>query len=197
MPIKIDRKIVNASVVKPNDKPKEEPKTPIKALKRPRVLEGKTYKLTNNAKGYNLYITVNKHENKPFELFIDGSHTDATEWVKALSRLISAMLRTEHFSLEFVAKELMKIHSDQGYHTGGKGGFVAGVVQHIGKTLLEIHKEDLKTDTPAKVAKTAKKEEPDNPAMDYLPDPCPECGDTTMVLRDGCPTCLCGYSKCG
>jgi ribonucleoside-diphosphate reductase alpha chain len=199
--IKIDKKIVGYSVVKDEPVKTLPPPPPVVALqpvlqkqKRPTVLYGETHKLTNHAKSYNLYLTVNYNNNKPFEVFIDGSHTDATQWVKALSRLISAMLRghDESFSLDFIGKELSKISSDEGYHTGGKGGYVAGITQHIGRTLIAIAKqrrEPIAESTAEPIAELI--------AEQSNAHPCPECGES-MRLMDGCYTCdSCGYSKCG
>ena len=194
MTVKIDSPIISAEVVK-----KDEPKV-IERKKRPEVLPGKTYKLTNHSRGYNLYLTVNYLDNNPFEVFIDGSHTDATQWVKGISRLMSAMLRSTDtsFTLDFIGKELMKIHSDEGYHAGGKGGYVAGIVQHIGKTLLRIHKQGL--EPSQKPLEEAVDTNPiPTPSQDSSKprDPCPECGEP-MTKLDGCLTCVegCGYSKC-
>ena len=195
---KIESKIVSAQVVKPDEPKVEEKKMEVK---RPTVLRGETHKLTNHAKGYNLYLTVNYHEGKPFEVFVDGSHTDATEWVKSLSRLMSAMLRShdETFNLEFIARELMLVHSSDGYHTGGKDGFVAGVVQHIGRVLLGIHKAGRTTDTTPEPAAVT----PEPTPVTHEPMPtgkdCPKCGAASSVIKlDGCDTCTeCGDSKCG
>jgi ribonucleoside-diphosphate reductase alpha chain len=199
MAIKIDQKITKWSVVT-EDKQAEPPPPPPppQALKRPAVLHGATYKLTNHAQGYNLYMTVNQLGGSPFEIFLDSSHTDSSQWVKALSRLMSAMLRSPdpNLNIAFIAKELAKVHSDQGYHTGGKGGFVAGIVQHIGRTLAQIAAE------PAGSVSAPPVEHAEELAQDVSEPatggkPCPECGGE-MVLMDGCPTCpTCGYSKCG
>lgn len=202
MPVKIDKKIVGYAVKKKDQPTPEEVKQPeiepvqVKPLKRPPVLQGCTHKLTNFAKGYNLYVTVNYLEDKPFEVFVDGSHTDATQWVKALARLMSAMLRSQdpRFDLEFIAKELIQIHSDEGYHAGGKGGYVAGVVQHIGKVLKEISHNRF---TPIEIPSEINWEKP-SVAPDANALTCPECGEKSYVMVDGCWTCKsCGASKCG
>lgn len=202
MAIKIDKKIVGYSVVKDNTSNKEPPKPevePTKPLKRPHVLEGSTYKLQNHAQNYNLYMTVNYHEDEPFEIFLDSSHTDSAQWVKALSRLMSAMLRSPdpNLNIQFLSKELIKVHSDQGYHAGGKGGFVAGIVQHIGKTLAYIDKTRQKP-SQSLTEPVAQESEPvvESDTHSRRDSPCPECGDN-MVLMDGCHQCTtCGYSKC-
>jgi ribonucleoside-diphosphate reductase alpha chain len=199
MSIKIDQPIVGWSVVttentpKPTEEKTTKPVEKEKLKKRPSVLQGETHKLTNHAKGYNLYVTVNYNEGKPFELFIDSSHTDSVEFIKGIARLCSAMLRTPHFDLEFVAKELMKIHSDQGYHAGGKNGFVPGIVAHIGKVLMSIHKQGIKSPTVDLEPSTVVEEVP---TQGVETKACPECsGD--MIRLDGCFTCRdCGWSKC-
>ena len=194
MTLKIDQPIVGYSVVKQEEEITPPPVVVVteQPKKRPKVLYGETHKITNHAKGYNLYLTINYNDGKPFEVFIDSSHTESVEFIKAISRMASAMLRTTHFDLGFVAKELMKIHSDQGYHAGGKNGYVSGIVQHIGKTLLQVHKslsEKGTLPTPPVVV-----EEPSDGFLE-----CPQCHEQTMVIMDGCPTCTstdCAYSKC-
>ena len=187
--LKISLPIVSAQVVKQDEEKRvEQPKLE----KRPEVLRGETYKLTNHYKGYNLYLTVNYNNSKPYETFIDGSHTDHTEWVKALSRLMSAMLRSHDntFDLEFIGRELIKVHSAEGYHTGGKHGYMAGVVQHIGKTLLRIHKS-------GRSVEDTLMPEPEHEEPAPRGATCPKCGGEVVKL-DGCDTCRdCGDSKCG
>lgn len=206
MPVKIDSPIVNWTVVKEEEpKPVVEEVKPVevKPVKRPSVLRGETHKLVNNSKGYNLYITINYLEDKPYEVFFTSSHTDAAEWVTGLSRLISVMLQSGT-GLDHIGKQLFKVHSDQGYHAGGKGGFVAGIVQHIGKTLLHIHKQSLKATESLSVEseKATPSEDIGVTAKELVEaskapgEPCPECGET-MTKLDGCWTCTaCGYSKC-
>jgi ribonucleoside-diphosphate reductase alpha chain len=200
MAIKIDQKITKWSVVteeQPQVTPEPvPPPPPPKPLKRPVILEGATYKLKNSAQGYNLYMTVNYLEDKPFEIFLDSSHTESSQWVKALSRLMSAMLRSPdpNLDVKFISRELMKVHSDQGYHAGGKGGFVAGIVQHIGKTLAHLEKGPQKPSQS--VSEPSVAPEPEVSTTPAIGKSCPECG-SDMVLMDGCPTCTsCGYSKC-
>lgn len=202
MAIKIESKIVGWKVVKENvatgEKVEEVLAEPPK-LKRPDVLHGKTYKLKNMNDNYNLYVTINRLEDgKPIEIFFSSSHQESNQWATALSRLSSALLRSydSSFSLEFLAKELCMIYSDKGYFAGSKYKYVSGIVQHIGKLLLDIAKEDkkaLKNNTPAVEEKVEE--------IEATGTQCPECGEMTLIKEGGCTRCTnseCGYmGECG
>ena len=208
MVTKIDKKIVGYKVLDKSepiiiDKTVEE----FKPLKRPDTLTGSTTKIRNHAENYNLYMTVNYHNGKPFEIFFDSSHTESAPWVKGLSRMMSAMLRSpdENLNIAFVAKQLMLVHSDQGYHTGGKGGFVPGIVNHIGRVLRDWQEPVDISFNPEEDAITSElvdKEYKPNvePIKNNEPagEKCPECKEYAFRLIDGCMTCTtCGHSKCG
>jgi len=204
MATKIDQKIVAYKVLTEEDKVPV-PEIP-KEFKRPEKLMGETWKLRNAAERYNLYMTINFYDGKVFEVFFDSSHTESAQWVKALSRMISALLRSpdENLNLEFVAKQLMMIHSDQGYHTGGPGGFVPGIVHHIGKVLRSIKAP---TDTgpsteEVTVAITDDGEEVSKEEIEAKGKQCPECHEFTLVTEGGCTRCTntenCDYlGDCG
>jgi len=208
MATKIDKKIVGYKVLE-----KAEPQIidkgpePTKPLKRPEILNGHTVKIANHAENYNLYMTVNYHENKPFELFFDSSHTESTQWVKGLSRIASALLRSpdENLNMDYLSKQLMMVHSDQGYHTGGKGGYVPGIVHHIGKTLRDLKQPQLQplVDELDKIEETIEEtiEEEIATLKDPAPGQCPDCHNFTLVVNDGCKRCKdknCGYiGECG
>src|ERR1700677_3774739 len=113
--IKIDKKIAKYRVQKPEAKPADTPATakePVKAqdnviwmhekLERPEVLIGSTYKIKTPVSDHAMYVTINDivlnegtpHEQRrPFEVFINSKNLDHFQWIVALTRVISAVLR--------------------------------------------------------------------------------------------------------
>lgn len=168
---------------KPSTKPKEEKlkaKEPKK--KRPRVLSGKTYKIADDLG--NLYVTINNIEEggkvRPFEIFIESNSETASlhaEWYKAISKLMSAVLRRTD-DPSFMVKDLQSIFAPKGYFSDGQ--YMQSKPQMIGN-ILEEHLQDL--------AGEAKK-------TTYTK--CPECGETAFSKEGGCGSCKsCGFSQCG
>ena len=112
MSLKIAKKIVSFSVVKPDAKDsKPEIKEAAKEdqvvhmhenIARPEMLIGSTYKIRTPLSEHSLYVTVNdvvlnpgtEHElRRPFEIFINSKNMDHFQWIVALTRIISAVFR--------------------------------------------------------------------------------------------------------
>lgn len=196
MSVKITSPIISYEVVKESEDGLEATETATtnsdsRHSKRPDLLFGVTKKITNHADSYNIYLTVNYYNGKPFEVFIDSSHIDAAHWVKGLSRVISMSLQ-HGVSLSEVTRQLCKVHSPAAYFTGGHGGFVNGVVDHIGKELANM------VTLPDPTIKLPANSDDDD-GLTYLQKSCPQCGEQKMIMMDGCPQCMnpeCNYSKC-
>ena len=208
MTTKIDKKIVKASVVK-DDEPKVEPvveKVKVKKevlqpdqkwLKRPKELDGCTYTVHDRGRDVRLYLTINNREGKPYEVFLNSSHTDSHEWVIALTRLITAMLKNG-ISCHFIGDNLAKVWGNKGYWESGK--FYNSVVSHIADILISHagKPEDVPVSEPTV--------EPIESLV--IPDiewntgvQCPECMQPSLATEGGCTKCLhpeCGYlGDCG
>src|SRR5690554_3142419 len=108
MSIKISKKIVEYSVVKPEEK--AAPAAPAKTdyvemhekLKRPEHLEGCTYKIKTPISEHAIYVTINDvilnrgsehEERRPFEIFINSKNMEHYQWISALTLIISAVFR--------------------------------------------------------------------------------------------------------
>ena len=198
--IKIESKIIDQSVKKVEKK-----------LKRPECLHGPSIKISTP--NYSLYMTINTNNGVPFEVFFNASGMEDKQWVEALALVISGGLRScdSTQDVHFYAKQLMKVHSPQGYHTGGKGGWVPSVVFHIGKTLLRYNND-------AFMPEDVGEYNHDMPALnDITPEvkqtvvatgtECPKCHEFTLIKEGGCERCTndhneqdepCGYmGECG
>lgn len=174
------------SETKTEEAPKKVEK--IKAIepkkKRPRVLDGKTYKVSDD-KG-NLYISINNIEERgkirPFEIFLNsnGENSEYMPWYRAMAKLISAVMRRiPDGDISFIVNDLKSIYADKGYFRDGK--YIQSHPQLIGM-ILEEHMHSL------------------NPALkeEIKFSKCPECGDISYSKEGGCGKCLgCGYSSCG
>ena len=119
MSIKIEKKIVDYSVVKP-----EEDKAPVapvetptpreknaeqakivqmhEKVERPETLIGNTYKIKTPVSEHAFYITINDillnpgtpyEKRRPFEIFINSKNMDHYQWISGLTLIISAVFR--------------------------------------------------------------------------------------------------------
>jgi len=218
--VKIDKKIVKASVVKEKDSDYDDLTDDLtddifdddipdcdncdhramaiagygQNVKRPEVLPAAVYKIKDPTKETNIYCSISNMGGKPFEIFINSRHTGSQQWVSAMTVLISAMFRAG-IPAEFIGKELEQIVDSSPYNFKGKFGCT---VAHIGRVILQ-HCNDDDSDLSVLVEKT------ENIISDAQPvtfnsnkiATCEKCGGD-MVSMDNCPTCLdCGNSKCG
>jgi len=114
------------------------------SLERPDVLNGKSYKLKDVPNGMNelasLFVTINSHKNKPYEIFIDVKDKLLYEHLTVYTRLISMMLRKgkKQISINEIAEELKDITSDStGHYIPKRGIYVNSLAARIGVCLQE------------------------------------------------------------
>jgi len=168
------------------EKPKVQQEEKIKSVepkkKRPRALDGKTYKLKDDLG--NLYVTINDIEErgktKPFEIFINsnGENSQYAPWYRAMGKLMSAVMRRTD-DCSFMVKDLQSIYGQHGFFSDGT--YVQSQPQMVGNVLRE-HLDSLNPDVKKEVKHLK----------------CPECGEMSYVKEGGCSKCLsCSYSTCG
>jgi hypothetical protein len=191
--MKIDQPIVGFSVVTEETK-----KTEPTLVERPEELSGTTYKLKTPLSDAALYITINNHNGKPLELFINSKDMKNYQWIVALTRVISAIFRHGGES-SFLIEELKSIQNPSGGYFK-RGRYVPSLVAEIGD-ILEQHLVGLglyqKDESLAEAAKmmVAEKSKDHQKGKGLL---CYKCGNYSVVSIDNCLTCLdCGDSKCG
>jgi len=113
-----------------------------KAIKRPDVLNGASYKLKDVPNGMHglasLFVTINSHKNKPFEMFIDVKDKLLYEHLTVYTRLISKMLQ-HGMDKKVIIQELKDITSDStGHYIPKRGGvYVNSLAGRIGVCLEE------------------------------------------------------------
>lgn len=198
MAVKIDKKIINYSVVETLDE--ELPITdvhcpPAHPPKRPSALNGMTYKIKDEGRNISIYITINNRDGKPYEIFFNSSHMESYEYVAALTRLISAMFR-EGMCAEFISRELKHIFSPNGYFANGK--FRSSIISHIGDIILDHVKVLQQNKVAEPEVPTDQSEEQVSVNTGLI---CPDCQEPTLKKEGGCTKCLnqdCGYlGECG
>lgn len=198
--IKIESKIIKAEVVK-DDAPAMAAPIP---YDRPASLHGVTYKIKPGSMNSALYVTINSitlpdGTRRPLEVFLnarDGAHA---QWMMALTRLLSALLR-QPLPYDFAIEELKQISDPHGPYFLGKDdptgrGRCPSVVAHVARVLELYCREELGRSAPV------------GDANDSSPAPketthkalyCRKCGSDQVRMLDGCWTCTaCGDSKCG
>ena len=161
MPIKITRKIVGYSVVKPE--PKDAPASsaappPATAaapdadvvhmhekIERPESLVGSTYKIKSPLVEHAMYVTINdivlnpgtEHElRRPFEVFINSKNMDHFQWIVALTRIMSAVFR-KGGDVTFLVDELKAVFDPRGGYFKAGGVYMPSIVAEIGSVVEE------------------------------------------------------------
>jgi hypothetical protein len=196
--ITINQPIVGASVLTEEDK---KPKLPAPLPQRESVLPGKTYKITSPSSESALYVTINDHDGRPFEIFVNSKDTRHFQWVTVLTRVMSAVFRNGG-DCSFLIEELRSIFDPNGGYFK-KGKFMPSLVAEIGD-VLETHLTGLglyvKDDSLAVAAKAMIDEKLSSKVGEDKKSGtlCDKCGEYSVVMLDGCYTCVsCGASKCG
>lgn len=203
-PLKINQKIIGWSVKTTEDeKGNTHTVKEAETLERPRVVEGRTYKISPAVTDSAMYITINDliledGTHRPVEMFISSKHVPHQQWITALTRMISAIFRKPGPFL-FVAEELQQIFDPQGGYFAEKR-MVPSVVAHVGIVLQEhfeyiglVDKPELSEETKVVMAK--KLAQATDKGMSLMT--CLKCHQPAVVRLDGCDTCTsCGDSKC-
>lgn len=193
-------------------------------LVRPFKLRGNTYKIKPPNESSSLYLTINDiamnkdtdHEQfYPYEIFLNSKNMENFQWITTVTRTVSAIFR-KGGNITFIVKELEMItQPDGGYwgkdHYANKGKFYESIVAEIGY-ILRKHMEELGLIKPLfpiqdKQIDEEKKDIDQNVEDNNIDIPdgfyfmenltCPDCKGRHFALKDGCPTCICGWSKCG
>ena len=203
--VKIEHKITGWKVTTQEDQNgNKETIREAETLDRPRVVEGRTYKINPAVTDSAMYITINDiidHDGtrRPLEMFIVTKHVAHQQWISALTRMISAIFRKPGPYL-FVAEELGEIFDPAGgYFANGK--MMPSVVAHVGQVLKEhfeyigVLEKPALTDTQLVVINEKKAQAKVKGVAMTL---CVKCHEEAAIFMDGCLTCTsCGESKCG
>ena len=193
-------------------------------LKRPEMLIGSTYKLKvpEHVSPHAMYITINdivlnegtEHElRRPFEVFINSKNLDHHQWMVALTLIMSAVFR-KGGDVTFLVEELRSVFDPRGGYWNN-GTYMPSIIAEIGEIIerhlvkigllkspkLDEHQQKLIDDKKAEMQANANVEASGadgEEAWMANATMCTKCNQKSVVLRDGCQTCMnCGDSKCG
>lgn len=111
-------------------------------FKRPLELPNTTYKIKPSIIDEAVYITICEHEGVPVEVFINSKNMQNYQWISALTRLLSSVLRhgLERGAFpEYAIKDLVETHDPTGgyYRSDGDKCWVPSIVAHIGLVIRE------------------------------------------------------------
>ncbi len=156
-----------------------------KPRSRPELTTGTTRRIQTGCG--KLYVTINSHENVPFEIFTQMGKAGgcAASQAEAISRLVSLALRSG-IPPEEIYGELMGISCHR--VVWQKGVRIMSCADAIGKA-IQWHD----TETAGRGAVAEDERSPGNHA-----GACPNCGGP-LKYESGCVSCAlnCGYSECG
>ena len=160
-------------------------------------LPGMTYKLaTPQGKAF---ITVNRSDKgEPMEVFasVGKAGSDVAALAEALGRMISGWLRMSPEPMKTVKEIVGQLLGIGGATSVGFGrNRVSSIPDAIAKVLAEEFDIQLRTNGHTVIDKEEKKEAAAKTFANV--NMCPECGNSTLVLEEGCSKCYtCGYSVC-
>ncbi len=187
-------------------------------IQRPEMLIGSTYKIKPPISDHALYITINdillnqgteQEIRRPFEIFVNSKNMEFYSWIVALTRVISAVFR-KGGDCTFLVEELKAVFDPKGgYYQRGTGIFMPSVVADIGhiiethlKTLDMLPSSEIDAHQQAYIQQKREavmaEQQSEQIAFPTTASKCSKCHQKSVVLLDGCATCLnCGDSKCG
>lgn len=108
-------------------------------MSRPDHLAGTTHKIKAALPGgaeVKLYITVNFHEDKPYEVFANTNNQALYEHMAAVTLMASRLLQAG-VDATTIAKDFKQIHSPVTGHMA-RGGYAASIYARIGRILEEV-----------------------------------------------------------
>lgn len=168
---------------------------------RPNKLQGNTYKVQTPVG--TAFVVINADElGNPFEVFINvgkaGTHVMAD--AEAMGRLISLSLRVPSaYPAKAVAEAIVSQLSGIGGadSVGFGNNKVRSLADGVAKVIRDYLKSDQSSDTEKNDQPQLLATQQELPMTTKKGDLCPECGQATLVLEEGCQKCYsCGASKC-
>lgn len=176
----------------------EKKKEKLDVKPRPTKVKGSTYRVATPVGTAFVTINHNGETDQPLEVFINvgKAGSDVAADAEAMGRLISLCLRISSPGL--TAREVSELIIDQleGIGGGSSVGFgkekVRSLADGIAKVLTKYIREngdggEVEIISEQQVLGSKGKQK----------DICPDCGNATLVLEEGCAKCMsCGYSKC-
>ena len=157
-------------------------------------LKGSTYKVDTPQGG--AFVTINNDETgAPFEVFVNvgKAGSDVAALSEALGRLISGWLRLSKDPSKTIKEIIVQLIGIGGARSVGFGkNRVSSVPDAVAKVLADEYGITVRPNG----ANIVEEEKPEVSVFSHA-DVCPECGNTSLVLEEGCCKCyICGFSMC-
>lgn len=190
--------VLNAGVEKEDLKPTEKPVRKVSKT-RPPILHGTTYRKSTPLG--TAYITVNSNgegRNEPFEVFLNvgKAGSDTTAVAEALGRLISLILRLPS-PLSAFERVRDIVGQLRGIGSGRATGFGPQRVMSLPDGVAQALAAHVGLSDTAPLPGLPEEEDLPRQLELLSGDLCPECGQATFVLQEGCRKCYsCGFSEC-
>jgi len=187
--------VLNVGTEDKKDEASAAPKAP---KPRPAVLTGTTYR-KNTPLGA-AYITVNSNgegKKQPFEVFVNigKAGSDTTALAEALGRLISLILRLPSPLSAFERVQDI-VGQLRGIGSGRATGFGPQRVMSLPDAVAQVLAEHVGLSGTEPLPGLPDLEAHQLPLFSGA-DLCPECGQATFVMEEGCKKChACGFSEC-
>lgn len=166
------------------------------SLDRPYKLAGSTYKvLTPQGKAF---ITINRDEDRPMEVFLNvgKAGSDVAGLAEALGRMLSGWFRASVNAKDTVKEVISQLSGIGGSKSIGFGrNRVTSIPDAVAKVLSDEFDFKVKNgnggDSEPEIVS-----EKDSSSFAKT-DMCPDCGNYTLVMEEGCEKCyFCGFSAC-
>lgn len=199
-------------LVAKEDKKKEEDENSFretKAPKRPDRLDAEVVRFNNNKEKWIAIVGI--YQGRPYEIFTGRSEDFIVPQYVNKGWIVkhrSEKLRTKRYDFEYednggMVQEYRGLSRAFDKEFWNYAKLISGILRHgmpIHSAVDLVSNLTFETDTintwKAGIMRALKKYIPDG-TVDHK-NVCPECGDSSLVFKEGCITCSsCGYSKCG
>ncbi len=166
---------------------------------RPTTVKGYTYRVATPVGTAFVTVNHNGKSDHPLEVFINvgKAGSDVAADAEAMGRLISLCLRISSPGLS--AREVTELVVDQleGIGGGGSVGFGKERVRSLADGIAKVLMRHISENGKGGEVKVISEQRSLDANRSERKDICPECGNATLVLEEGCAKCVsCGYSKC-
>ena len=157
-------------------------------------LSGHTYRV-NTPQG-KAFITINKDDNGgPLEVFINvgKAGSDVSALSEGLGRLLSGWLRSSNNTRQTVKEMVIQLIGIGG---ATSVGFGKNRVSSLPDAVAKILAEEFSIAVRANGSNSTSSDSGEVTYFSHM-DMCPDCGNSSLVLEEGCAKCYtCGYSRC-
>jgi len=169
------------------------PLIPMK-VKRPDELQGTTYKVKWPSLSSSMFVTINYHDNHPYEILFASKDAKFQDWMTGLTLMISSILRSggDPSFIPVELKQVVSTHDTTWYN----GKFYGSLLARIGSIIeQDFIKHGIIKPAAGQIQIQTQMHSPIS--SNAARGSCPKCTVKALVHKEGCITCEnCGYSTC-